>query len=202
MKRLTMLKAGAALMAGLVLATPALAQRHERQREHEREHFRTPHWVFDDRFHHNHYYPAPGYAIAALPGGALTISFRGGRYFYRSGVWFTLGGPGYVVARPPVGIVVPVLPPAYTTVYMGGVPYYYANDVYYAAGPGGYVVAQPPMDPSAAAAPAQPPVAAPAAPSPAPGTWYYCDSTKTYYPYVQECKEGWRAVPATPPASR
>ncbi|HZQ74094.1 MAG TPA: Spy/CpxP family protein refolding chaperone [Burkholderiales bacterium] len=30
------------------------------------------------------------------------------------------------------------------------------------------------------------------------GTWYYCDSAKTYYPYVQSCAEGWRAVAATP----
>lgn len=40
---------------------------------------------------------------------------------------------------------------------------------------------------------------------PAPQTtaqnWYYCDSAKAYYPYVQACTEGWRAVPATPPAA-
>ncbi|MFT4048199.1 MAG: OmpA family protein, partial [Solimonas sp.] len=29
--------------------------------------------------------------------------------------------------------------------------------------------------------------------------WYYCDSAKAYYPYVQQCPEGWRAVPANPP---
>ena len=26
--------------------------------------------------------------------------------------------------------------------------------------------------------------------------WYYCESAQTYYPYVQFCEEGWRAVPA------
>ena len=31
------------------------------------------------------------------------------------------------------------------------------------------------------------------------GNWYYCDASKTYYPYVKECVSGWRAVPATPP---
>jgi hypothetical protein len=189
MKKLTALKAAAALMGALVVATPALAQR----REHERERFHTPHWVFDDRFHHNHYYPALGYSVAALPGGAVTINFRGGRYFYHSGVWFTVGGPGYVVARPPVGIVVPVLPPAYTTVYVANAPYYYANDVYYTTAPGGYVVTEPPM----AAAPTAP--APTAAATPQPSNWYYCDASKAYYPYVQDCPAGWRAVPATPP---
>jgi hypothetical protein len=32
------------------------------------------------------------------------------------------------------------------------------------------------------------------------GTWYYCDASKKYYPYVKQCAGGWREVPATPPA--
>ncbi len=28
--------------------------------------------------------------------------------------------------------------------------------------------------------------------------WYYCDASRTYYPYVQSCPGGWRMVPATP----
>jgi len=40
--------------------------------------------------------------------------------------------------------------------------------------------------------------AAPIAP-PAP-TWYYCREAGRYYPYVQDCPEGWEAVPARPPA--
>jgi hypothetical protein len=111
-----------------------------------------------------------------------------------------------VVARPPVGIIVPVLPPAYSAVWIGGVPYYYANDIYYAQAPGGFAVAAPP---AAVPAPSVPPQQAPAMPpqpgapaASAPGTWYYCDSTKSYYPYVQSCGEGWRSVPATPPPSR
>jgi hypothetical protein len=41
-----------------------------------------------------------------------------------------------------------------------------------------------------------------AATQPATGMWYYCESAKGYYPYVSECKEGWRPVPASPPQSR
>ncbi len=201
-------------IAILVLAlTPLLsssvqAQGRER-REHERERFHTQHWVFDDRFHHNHYYPSVGYSLTVLPAGNLAITFRGGRYFFHSGVWYQPAGPGYIVVRPPVGVVVPVLPSAYTTVWIAGVPYYYANDIYYAGTQGGYTVAQPPM---VAAAPApqapSPPAPAPqAVPQGAPGpgasvpsgTWYYCESLKAYYPYVTDCREGWRQVPATPP---
>jgi hypothetical protein len=41
--------------------------------------------------------------------------------------------------------------------------------------------------------------AAPAASVPPPAQyWYYCDNAKGYYPYVQSCPGGWRAVPATP----
>ncbi|WP_346286069.1 hypothetical protein [Zoogloea sp.] len=35
-------------------------------------------------------------------------------------------------------------------------------------------------------------------PQPTAQNWYYCDSAQAYYPYVQSCAEGWRAVPATP----
>jgi hypothetical protein len=116
-------------------------------------------------------------------------------------VWFQQAGPRYVVVRPPVGVLVPVLPPAYSTVYVAGVPYYYANDVYYIQQPGGYAVAEPPM---VASQNPPPPASAPgsAAPPSSPGTWYYCASAKAYYPYVAECKEGWRSVPATPPQAR
>jgi hypothetical protein len=90
----------------------------------------------------------------------------------------------------------------YATVWAAGVPYYYANDVYYVAVPGGYAVAQPPLEPSVAQpspAPAPAPQAGGATTPAPPGNWYYCESSKSYYPYVRECKEGWHVVPATPP---
>jgi hypothetical protein len=30
------------------------------------------------------------------------------------------------------------------------------------------------------------------------GWWYYCDSAKSYYPYVKECPTGWQRVAPTP----
>ena len=30
------------------------------------------------------------------------------------------------------------------------------------------------------------------------GWWYYCESSKGYYPYVKECPSGWRRVAPTP----
>lgn len=46
----------------------------------------------------------------------------------------------------------------------------------------------------------QPQVAVPQ-PQQTPQTWYYCDSAKSYYPYVPSCPEGWKTVPAQPPQS-
>jgi len=193
--------AAAFLAAALLSVSLAHAQERRERREHERERFQTPHWVFDDRFHHNHYYPAVGYALDVLPTGNLVVNFRSGRFWFRSGVWFQQAGPRFVVVRPPVGVLVPVLPPAYSTVYIGGVPYYYANDVYYVQQPGGYAVAEPPMAASQNPPPPSPEPGSAAAPGSA-GNWYYCESAKAYYPYVTECKEGWRSVPATPPPAR
>lgn len=47
----------------------------------------------------------------------------------------------------------------------------------------------------------QPPPASapPAGAQPAGGTWYYCESAREYYPYVRTCRDGWRAVEASPP---
>ena len=38
-----------------------------------------------------------------------------------------------------------------------------------------------------------------AAMPPAPQSWYFCASANGYYPYVANCPEGWRLVPAIPP---
>ena len=38
------------------------------------------------------------------------------------------------------------------------------------------------------------------APAPDNNSWYYCQESKTYYPYVQQCPAGWQRVPAQPPA--
>ena len=200
------LRAAVAFLAVVACVSSAYSQerRGGERREIQRERFHTDHWVFDHRFNHNHYYPQFGYSVPVLPGGHVALTFRGNPFFFHSGVWYRRGVAGFVVVRPPVGIIVPILPPAYSTVVMGGVPYYYANDVYYVQAPGGYAVAETPpgVDEAAAAAPvALPPQSGPGAPS-ANATWYYCESSKTYYPYVSECKEGWRAVPATPPQTR
>lgn len=182
--------------------TAAHAQeRHAPGRLHER----PPHWVFDARYGHRHYYPAVGFVTQALPPGYLAVGFRGRHFFFNAGVWFQAGPGGYVVVRPPVGIVVPALRPAYTVVWAAGTPYDYADEVYYSAAPGGgYMVTAPPtgipVEPESAATPPPPAApAAPPAPAPAAGTWYYCESAKAYYPYVGSCAEDWRKVPATPP---
>lgn len=78
-----------------------------------------------------------------------------------------------------------------------GVWYFYPQPVYPYPDP--YtppvaVIAQPPVvvQPAAAAAPAT------AQPQQSAQLWYYCDSAKGYYPYVPNCAEGWRPVPAQP----
>ena len=66
-----------------------------------------------------------------------------------------------------------------------GAPYYYPAPVYY----------PPPV------------VVAPAGPTqyverseqaPQAGYWYYCETSRGYYPYVKDCPSGWKAVPPAP----
>jgi Family of unknown function (DUF6515) len=145
---------------------------HDGERERERERIRPRRerrewrWRWDDRFHHAHYYPRIGYRIRVLPRRYVVVEYRGGPFYFWSGIWYRPLGAGYVVVEAPIGAVVPVLPDGCTIVWIGGVAYCYANDVYYVpATPGpGYTVVAPP--PGAESASTQPPPGAPAAPFP------------------------------------
>lgn len=119
--------------------------------------------VFDNRHHHDHYYPAPGYAAPRVPYGAVMVGSGPSRYWFHGGVWYRPYGPSYRVVLPPAGLVIPLLPPAYVTVTLGGMPYFYANGIYYRAVPEGYMVATPPAE---AMAPQVQVVQAPPAPPP------------------------------------
>jgi hypothetical protein len=134
----------AAILGGMFfMCTSALA---DERRVHDSHGSYGGHVQLDQRYHHDHYYPARGYAVPVLPRGALGIGYGGGQFFFHGGVWFRPYGGRFVVSVPPFGIVVPLLPPAYATLWIGGAPYYYANGVYYAAAPGqGYVVVEPPL---------------------------------------------------------
>src|SRR5258706_4070374 len=121
---------------------------HGPERHESREPFRTEHWTFDDRFHHDHFYPALGYGIATLPYGNVGIGFGPDRFFYQAGVWYQPSGAGYVVVQPPVGIVAPALPPAYTTVNVAGAPPYFPDRAPLNFTPRGRSRAQPPAGPS------------------------------------------------------
>jgi hypothetical protein len=87
--------------------------------------------------------------------------------------------------------------------YYGGpyYPYYPYYAGYYYPYPGYYYpdgVATTIVDPAAMPAGTAMPVPPTAAPTP---NWYYCDSAKGYYPYIANCAEGWRVVPAVPPGA-
>lgn len=34
------------------------------------------------------------------------------------------------------------------------------------------------------------------------GYWYYCETSRGYYPYVKDCPSGWKAVPPAPPPAQ
>ena len=134
---------------------------------------------------------ASGVAVAG--GGVYYGGYHGGA---RVGVGVYVG-PGWWGPRP---------------YYWGPGPYYYPYGVY---GAPYYYPPAPYYYPPAVVAPSQPPAyverdpqpSAPPAPStqPAPSaqpqqSWFYCPSTKAYYPYVRECPEGWQRVAPQPPS--
>jgi hypothetical protein len=73
---------------------------------------------------------------------------------------------------------------------VGGLWYFYPRVI--------YPYPDPYTPPVVVVQPSAPTPPVPNAPPP-PQYWYYCDSAKTYYPYVAACPEGWKAVPVNPP---
>lgn len=124
---------------------------------------------------------APSYAGGGHGGTSVVIGFGG------FGCCF--GGFGFGGFWPPYG-------------------WGYAPPPAWAYAPPAYAGVPPPMamSPAATAAPAA--LAAPHAQSPSaaapPATeavWYYCPTTKGYYPYVANCAVAWQTVPTTPPTT-
>jgi len=160
-QRLACIAALAALLCG-----PALAQEHGPRNPHGPREY-PGRMVFDSRYHHDRYYPAPGFIAPALPRGSVIIGHGRENFFFHGGIWYRPYGSSFRVIVPPVGLVIPILPSAYVTLQIGGVPYYYANGVYYTAvvGGPGYVVAAPPP-PNVEATPVLPAPMQPPRPDP------------------------------------
>jgi hypothetical protein len=82
----------------------------------------------------------PGVRVRPLlhpPSGARRIVIAGVPHWYYGGVYYKLGGDGYVTVSLPV---VRVIPPRHRIVLVGGVIYYVADGVYYQSVPGGYII--------------------------------------------------------------
>jgi len=165
----------AALLASVLaiaLAVPAIADEHDRGHEREWHEHR-----FDEHHHHDFhgrdFSHFDEFEIALWQGGRWHHDWYGGRY----GWWWEVDGVWYFYPEPiyPYPTYVPTVavvepPPSYPPP------------------PAPVVVQAPP--------PAPPP---PAGPPPA-QSWYYCDDTRSYYPYVATCPSPWRQVPAVRPA--
>jgi hypothetical protein len=76
-----------------------------------------------------------------------------------------------------------------------GWPWYYPPPYYYP--PAVVTVPSAPPVYVEQSAPVQVPQAyAPPAPD---NSWYYCASSRSYYPYVRDCPDGWQRVAPQPP---
>jgi len=170
------------LLAALALAgaTPALADRGERRGG---EHFDRDHWRGDIGRFHDHDYRV----------------WRGGSWYHglhegRMGWWWVTAGLWYFYPAPVYPYPDPYIPP----VVVQSVPRVIVEQPVVVEQPAPVVVS--PSVPVGPAAAPPPPGSATPAPVTAPAqSWFYCKSTKGYYPYVQSCPEGWTTVPATPP---
>ena len=154
-------------------------------------------WSRDSRYGHARFYPRSGYSVSALPRGHRSYYYSGRPYYFYSGIWYSPAPYGFVVTRPPIGMLLPVLPLYYSIVWFGNTRYYYANDIYYLPAAGGYAVVEAPVGTATRYEEITQADSNDSGPF-SEGTWYYCQASAAYYPYVNECSEGWLPVPAVP----
>jgi hypothetical protein len=129
----------------------------------------------DEHWYHGNIHEFHDRDLHAWRGGRWFHGYYGGHY----GWWWIVGGAYYWYPAAVYPYPDPYSPPAALLAPVPAVP-------------------QPPQAvfAPAPAVPQQPPAVS--QPSDAPQMWYYCDSAKSYYPYVATCPGGWRAVPANP----
>lgn len=73
-------------------------------------------------------------------------------------------------------------------------PWYYPSSYYYPSYAPLFIDQSPPVYiEQSAPLPAQSPQAETT------NSWYYCEASKAYYPYVKECPSGWQKVLPQPP---
>lgn len=74
---------------------------------------------------------------------------------------------------------------------------------WWVVGPSWYFYPQPVYPYPSPWVPAELIVTVPAgvAPMPPAQYWYYCEASRTYYPYVSYCPSGWKQIPAAPDAA-
>lgn len=158
-------------------------------------------------------FPAPGPVAGAatvqrpLASGLVKV-WEHDHYWHRRGFgydpWFDgywHGGwydrPYYPYAYPPMGSTIilteppPVIVQAPPPVYVQPPPVMVQQPPVVVPPSPQIAQSVPPYSPSAT----QPPPA-PLAVQAQPGSWYYCDNPKGYYPYVHTCTTPFRAVPA------
>lgn len=87
----------------------------------------------------------PVSALDRLLLDAVSISFNGARFFYRSGDYYKQDHGKYKKVSPPVGITVPNLPPSRTKKQINGEKYFIVQGSYYRRVPNGYMVVEKPV---------------------------------------------------------
>jgi hypothetical protein len=77
--------AGTAVIAlALMLTGTAGADGHRERRHDAGEPYRARHWIYDDRYHHGHYYPSIGYSVAPGPGRSAASALAMSSHLCRS----------------------------------------------------------------------------------------------------------------------
>ena len=131
--------------------------------------------------------PPIGALVPVLPPDYTSLMYGGAPYYYANNTYYSAGPSGFMVIEQPKSL---------------------NPDTYIQSPNSAGTTGLPPMAPPAPSAPTAPvaptvseapfSMVPPAGSAPNAGSplWYYCEPTKTYYPYVSTCTQPWKPVAA------
>ena len=118
-------------------------ERHDQYRGHDKHRDYNRHNDYRHGGHRRHV--DFGLSINILPSDCFRITFKGSRFYYHEGTYYSRRGRDYVVVRPPSGVYVESIPYYYYPVMINGISYYTSDGIYYVYTRRGYQVVAPPV---------------------------------------------------------
>lgn len=125
------------ILAAVICLTPAVSYARHGDHDDRRD------YRHNNKYRH-HERPRFGMIVSIVPYNSTLLVYRGSRYYYADGLFYSPVRGSYILVSPPEGVFVPYLPVDFFPIVINGATYYTDNETYYVFTRHGYQVVHPP----------------------------------------------------------